>query len=583
MRLTPALALLAYFLAASAVGVVASHHHGGHGHRHGHAPAHIHRRSCQLHQKRDGGDTTTPAPQPLFAPAGPGDDSAVKKDKKKGKCALKKQKQKDQGQEVADEGLKGSGGPPVTGVPSLEGGDDGTKPPVTGVPSLGGKDDGTKPPVTGVPSLEGGDDGTKPPDDGTKPPVTGVPSLGGKDDGTKPPVTGMPSLGGEGDGTKPFTDGSSSAAPQPSRDSVSGDYSTGGQSGGNGSSDTGAGANRGSNPGGSSSTDDNVGFPGQTGTEGSEGQNPESYGTPPSGYASTPTPNTPHITPSTGGVTRNHVKCKGIRGSTFLSSTRTFKPHQFSPEFIYHGPGTTFGSETGFWKGGACMFDDLPHANLPSVAMDQTFFQDGLACGTCVEIASTSASLFSNDAVWTVETPKVGKLRPGKKTVAIVSDLCPGVEQCFSGLDMHLDAWNSVTSHANGSKLPINWKFVNCKQAFQKSGSGGKNLEIHWRPGANAGYFQVQVRGSHEAVVRMEMKVSGKGWSVAKHVDNSWWMWDGDATSAVKDHTAVLFRVTDWQGQTITSEVGTVIGKDLVFEANFDRVGGESQPEGYEA
>ncbi|KAJ1600473.1 hypothetical protein NDA14_000672 [Ustilago hordei] len=719
MRLTPALALLAYFLAASAVGVVASHHHGGHGHRHGHAPAHIHRRSCQLHQKRDGGDTTTPAPQPLFAPAGPGDDSAVKKDKKKGKCALKKQKQKDQGQEVADEGLKGSGGPPVTGVPSLEGGDDGTKPPVTGVPSLGGKDDGTKPPVTGVPSLggkddgtkppvtgvpsleggddgtkppvtgvpslegegdgtkppvtgvpslggkddgtkppvtgvpslEGGDDGTKPPvtgvpslegegdgaqpstdgssgvkkdkkgkcalkkqkqkdqgqeaadeglkgsggppvtgvpslegeDDGTKPPVTGVPSLGGKDDGTKPPVTGMPSLGGEGDGTKPFTDGSSSAAPQPSRDSVSGDYSTGGQSGGNGSSDTGAGANRGSNPGGSSSTDDNVGFPGQTGTEGSEGQNPESYGTPPSGYASTPTPNTPHITPSTGGVTRNHVKCKGIRGSTFLSSTRTFKPHQFSPEFIYHGPGTTFGSETGFWKGGACMFDDLPHANLPSVAMDQTFFQDGLACGTCVEIASTSASLFSNDAVWTVETPKVGKLRPGKKTVAIVSDLCPGVEQCFSGLDMHLDAWNSVTSHANGSKLPINWKFVNCKQAFQKSGSGGKNLEIHWRPGANAGYFQVQVRGSHEAVVRMEMKVSGKGWSVAKHVDNSWWKWDGDATSAVKDHTAVLFRVTDWQGQTITSEVGTVIGKDLVFEANFDRVGGESQPEGYEA
>ncbi|KAJ1034587.1 hypothetical protein NDA18_001443 [Ustilago nuda] len=505
MRLTPALALLAYFLAASAVGVVASHHHGGHGHRHGHAPAHIHRRSFQLHQKRDGGDTTTPAPQPLFAPAGPGNDSAVKKDKKKGKCTLKEQKQKDQGQEAADEGLNGSGGPPVTGVPSL---------------------------------------------------------------------------GGEGDGTKPFTDGSSSAAPQFSRDYVPGDYSSGGQSGGNGSSDTGAGANRGSNPGGSSSTDDNVGFPGQTGTE---GQNPESYGTPPSGYASTPTPNTPQITPSTGGVTRKHVKCKGIRGSTFLSSTRTFKPHLFSPKFINHGPGTTFGGPTDFWKGGACMLDDLPHAHLPSVAMDQTFFQDGLACGTCVEISSTSASLFSNDAVWTVETPKVGKLRPGKKTVAIVSDLCPGVEQCFSGLDMHLDTWNSVTSHADGSKLPINWKFVNCKQAFQKSGSGGKNLQIHWRPGANAGYFQVQVRGSHEAVVRVEMKVSGKGWSVAKHVDHSWWMWDGDVTSAVKYNTAVLFRVTDWQGQTITSEVGTVIGKDLVFEANFDRVGGESQPEGYEA
>ncbi|KAJ1033172.1 hypothetical protein NDA13_001170 [Ustilago tritici] len=525
MRLTPALALLASFLAASAVGVVASHHHGGHGYGHGHANAHIRPRSRQLHQKRDGGDATTPAPQPLFASAGPGDDSGVKKDKKKGKCSLKKQKQKDQGQEAADQGLQGSGGPPVTGVPSL----------------------------------------------------------GGEGDGTQTPVTGVPSLGGEGDGAQPLTDGSSSAAPQPSRDSVPADYSTGGQSGGDGSSDTGAGANRGSNPGGSPSADDNAGFPGQTGTDGSQGQNPESYGAPPSGYASTPTPNTPHITPSTGAVTGNQVKCKGLRGSTFLSSTGTFKPHQFSPELIYHGPGTTFGRGPNFWQGGACMFDDLPHANLPSVAMDQTFFQDGLACGTCVEIASTSVSLFSNDAVWTVETPKVGKLPPGKKTVAIVSELCPGVNQCWSGLDMHPDAWYSVTGQANGTKLPINWKFVNCKQAFQKSGSGGKNLQIHWRPGANAGYFQVQVRGSHEAVVRMEMKVSGKGWSVAKHVDNSWWKWDGNATSAVKDNTAVLFRVTDWQGQTITSEVGTVMGKDLLFEANFDRVGGGSQPEGYEA
>ncbi|KAJ1019426.1 hypothetical protein NDA16_004543 [Ustilago loliicola] len=511
MRMTPALALLASFLASSAVGVLASHPAG-----HGNAPAHIHRRSCKLHHKRadDGVSTPAPAavPQPWDASAGSGDDSDLKKHKKhKGKCALKPKPKK------PDDNDQGSQGSDV------------------------------------------------------------------------PPITGAPTFGGEGDGYQPPSDGGASTGGQPGQGSGPVDYSNGGKPGGNADGDNGSnpGANPGANPD-NAADNNNVESAGQPGNDGSQGQTPgqepKGYGPSPSDYSPTPAPNNPNPTPKVGPTTDDQIHCKGLRGSTFLPSSGTFKPHQFSPDFIHHGPGTSFGGGNNFWQGGACMFDDLPHANLPSVAMDQTFYQDGLACGTCVEIAPTSASLFSNDAKWSVETPKVGKLPPGKKTVAIVSDLCPGVNQCWSGLDMHPDAWKSVTGSESGSKLPINWKFVNCKEAFESSGSGGKSLQIHWRPGANAGFFEVQVRGSHEAVVRVEMKVTGKGWSVAKHVDNSWWKWDGDATATVKEDTAVVFRVTDWQGQTITSEVGTVMGKDLVFEANFDRVGGSgSEREGHEA
>lgn len=282
--------------------------------------------------------------------------------------------------------------------------------------------------------------------------------------------------------------------------------------------------------------------------------------------------------PPPGKVDADGVHCKGVLGSTRLTPTAGLNPTWFSPSLIHHGPGTEFGGGDNFWQGGACMFDSLPHANLPSVAIDQTFFQHGLACGTCVEIAPTSASLFSNSAHWSVESPHIGKLPAGKSTIAIVSDLCPGVEQCWSGLDMHPDTWKSVTGGAGGSKLPISWKFVNCKEAFEKSAS--KGLQVHWREGANPGFFEVQVRGSHEAVVRVEMKVKGKGWQVAKHVDSSWWQWDHEATQGVDEKTEVVFRVTDWQGQTITSEVGTSMGKDLFFQANFDKVEGGSQ-EGY--
>lgn len=300
------------------------------------------------------------------------------------------------------------------------------------------------------------------------------------------------------------------------------------------------------------------------------GSSPEGYGPAPgtqpdAGAGSQPPQGAAGAPGKDGGV-----HCKGVLGSTTLASNGAIKHEWFDPGLVHHGPGTQFGGATGFWQGGACMLDSLPHANLPSVAMDQTFFQDGLACGTCVEIASTSASLFSNAAQWSEEEPKHGALPAGKKTIAIVSDLCPGVNQCWSGLDMHLDAWNSVTNNANGSKLPINWRFVNCKQAFAQSGSGGNSLQVHWREGANPGFFQVQIRGAHEAVVRVEMKLQGETWKVATHVDNNWWKWDSVAQDA--GTKSVVFRMVDWQGQTITTDVPTKIGTDVFVQANFDRV-----------
>lgn len=273
--------------------------------------------------------------------------------------------------------------------------------------------------------------------------------------------------------------------------------------------------------------------------------------------------------PMTGQINEDGVHCKGMRGSTNLSTNGKNKYQWFDPSLIHHGPGTFFGGGTNFWQGGACMFDGLPHNNLPSVAMDETYYQGGLACGTCVEIAPTSASLFSNSAKWSVETPQRGALPPGKKTVAIVSDHCPDVNQCLSGLDMHPDTWNSVTSGPAPSKLPIHWRFVNCKEAFERSGI--KHLQVHWREGANPGFFQVQIRGNHEAVVKVEMRLGRRAWVAATQVDNSWWKWETEDTAGCGEHTPVAFRVTDWQGQTITSEVGTVMNKDLFFEANFDR------------
>ncbi|GAC96859.1 extracellular cellulase CelA/allergen Asp F7-like, putative [Pseudozyma hubeiensis SY62] len=289
--------------------------------------------------------------------------------------------------------------------------------------------------------------------------------------------------------------------------------------------------------------------------------------TQPEGYA-------PSSSPSSN-AQGSGISCKGVRGSTTLPTTSTTNPSWFNPSLIHHGPGTQFGG-AGLWQGGACMFDSLPHHNLPFVAMDQSFFQDGLACGTCVEIASTSASLFENRE-WSVEQPSRGTLPVGKKTVAIVSDLCPGVNQCYSGLDMHLDAWNSVTNNAAGSKLPITWKFVNCKDAFERSNSGISKLQVHWREGASPGFFQVQIRGNHEAVVRVEMKFAGNGWMEAGHVDSSYWKWDlKDATRQFdQSSTMVTFRLTDWQGETIASEVGTKMGRDLFFDANFDRISSE--------
>lgn len=329
-------------------------------------------------------------------------------------------------------------------------------------------------------------------------------------------------------------------------------------------------SNQGNQPSSQGSQPSNQGSQPAQGGAGA-GSTPEGYGPAPgtkadAGAGSSPAQGAAGAPGKDGGV-----HCKGVLGSTTLPSNGPVKHEWFDPGLVHHGPGTQFGGPTGFWEGGACMLDSLPHANLPSVAMDQTFFQDGLACGTCVEIAPTSASLFSNAAQWSVEQPKRGTLPAGKKTIAIVSDLCPGVNQCWSGLDMHLDAWNSVTSNANGSKLPINWKFINCKEAFASSGSGGSSLQVHWREGANPGFFQVQIRGAHEAVVRVEMKIQGETWKVATHVDNNWWKWDGVAQEA--GAKSVVFRIVDWQAQTITTEVPTKIGTDVFVQANFDRVG----------
>lgn len=265
----------------------------------------------------------------------------------------------------------------------------------------------------------------------------------------------------------------------------------------------------------------------------------------------------------------NVVHAKGVLSSSQSSLDSSINTKWFDPSLVYHGPGTTFGGGNNFWQGGACMLDDLPHANLPSVAMDQTYWQDGLACGTCVEIASTSAAEFSNSAVWKVEQPVAGELAQTKKTVAIVSDLCPGVGQCFSGLDMHPDTWSSVTDGANGSKLPINWRFVSCKEAFASSGSGGKSLQVHWRSGANPGFCQVQIRGAYEAVVKVEAKVGNGQWMSGKHVDSSFWSFENQANT-IDEHTQFQFRLTSWQGVSITTEVGTQMGRDILIAANFE-------------
>ncbi len=116
------------------------------------------------------------------------------------------------------------------------------------------------------------------------------------------------------------------------------------------------------------------------------------------------------------------ILCAGLKGSTVLPSRTSFHPHWFSPSLVHHGPGTQFGGPVSGKAEHACLTLYPTSTSLRSL-WDQTFFQNGLACGTCVEIASTDASQFSNSAVWTVEPAKSGTLPAGKKTVAIVSDL----------------------------------------------------------------------------------------------------------------------------------------------------------------
>ncbi|CDR88093.1 uncharacterized protein SPSC_03679 [Sporisorium scitamineum] len=591
MRTSPALALVAAFL-ASAVSALSLPQAGLE-----QAPAQLHRRAAchaaEHHKKRhhnhhDNDDAPpqlavapagdygsapqpvarsagddAPAPQPEVSPAG-GDASAAQpevpqpvtpeagadddqpkkmhKKKSKGKCAVKN---------------KGQG---AGANPSQAGGNqNGDLPPVTGVPgSQQGNDGSQDAPVDasngGLPSGNNGADQASKPEDysnGQQPGVNpgDASAEGDKGAGSQPTPT-QPEQGAPGDeGIPPGgVSGKSWGAEGPEGDSAGKQPGAGQAGSGDGSSDQDKQAD-------------------SQGQGADQDQNQDADNTQPEGYGS-----------ASGSKFKSAqgegVLCKGMKGSTTLPRNGKVKPDWFNPELIHHGPGTQFGGP-GLWDGGACMYDGMPHHSLPSVAMDQSFFQDGLACGTCVEIASTDASLFSNSAHWSVETPKKGTLPAGKKTVAIVSDLCPGVDQCFSGLDMHLDAWNSVTNNAAGTKLPINWKFVNCKEAFEKNNSGIKNMQVHWRSGASPGFFEVQIRGNHEAVVRVEMKWGHKGWSEATLKDSTWWQWVmpyDDQQKFDQKTTAVSFRITDWQGETITSDKGTTMGTDLFFQTNFDRV-----------
>lgn len=546
MRTTPALALVAAFLASSAVEALSSPGAGL-----VHASANLHRRTCHIaghHPKRRGdnnasgdqpgtasavtdkgnGDGTS-TPQPYTAPSGMADDAQPKKmhkKKSKGKCALKSKPQ--------------GSNPPTGQAGAAQGGD---VPPITGASGAGDGGDGNQ----GAPTINSGSPGGGAP-----------PSNGDADHGSQP--------GGSTPGQQP---GSNPTGPQGYGDQGAGSQGAPGQP---------AGGSQGGNSkppsDGSEGQQPKDGQSGSIGGSPDQGSNTSGQGqkgddTQPEGYSAG--------SQASEGDQGKGVHCKGMRGSTTLPSSGKIKPDWFSPDLIHHGPGTQFGGP-GLWQGGACMYDDMPHHDLPSVAMDQSFFQDGLACGTCVEIASTDASLFSNRQ-WSVEEPHRGTLPDGKKTVAIVSDLCPGVDQCYSGLDMHLDAWNSVTNNANGSKLPINWKFVNCKAAFESGNSGIKKLQVHWRSGASPGFFQVQIRGNYEAVVRVEMKWGHNGWAEASHVDSSYWKWDlkQDMAKFHQASTPVAFRITDWQGETITSEVSTIMGTDLFFDANFDRVSSSEQ------
>lgn len=575
MRTTPALALLAAFLASSAVGVLASpQEHGGKTcklsgkghHKHNH---HKHRHLDEIASPVPvSGSGAIPAinsgsSDGAQAPvAGPGADFAVaprsalvtppaglegvtsdsgarkmhKKKKQKGKCVLKHNAE-DQGLAPGQGALQEREMPDVTGAPDGDGSGRQSQP--DQVPSGASAQPGAQPSV--------GDQGQAGPQGQPQGPQGYGPSLSQGNNGS----TGQGDTGSPGDG----------------------------QNQGQGHEDYGPSAGQ-SSPGSPAQGD--VGNPSLGNSQGQEGYAPSNgQGSPGSqgqgqGQGSTKSPVGYQPSQAPAGNATDGVHCKGIPGSTTLPHNSNIKYDWFNPAFVHHGPGTTFGGGDNFWQGGACMLDSLPHKNLPSVAMDQTFFQNGLACGTCVEIGPTSASQFSNNIKWSVEQPIKGALPPGKKTIAVVSDLCPGVEQCMSGLDMHPDAWNSVTSGANGSKHPINWKFVNCKEAFETSGSGGASLQVHWREGANPGFFQVQIRGSHEAVVRVEMKMAGNTWREGKSTDASWWAWQASDTAGCGEATKVFFRVTDWQGQTITSELPTTMGKDLFMEANFDAVGRSS-------
>ena len=551
MRFSPALALVAAFLASSAVGALSLPQAGL---EKASAGGKLHRRACKAggHHKRHHKDDNSSASQPWPAPAQ--DNNAPSQDNS---AAAPQLWGSPDGSQHTDDGKNGAAAAPAVGndgsqppkkhnkkkrhgncaLKHKHKGQDagaqnpgGDQPPVSVLPGAGQGGDAGQGAGAGQGGVQPGDNGAKQdqePDAGSNgqqlPPSTGAGNQSGSDqtghrqqDGSYPPISGAPDGSSGPEGYFP------------------------GQQPKDGQDQTGYGSV------GSSDQDNN------------EDQ---------SGHGTSPTSGSNQYS----GLQGKGLLCKGMRGSTTLPRNGKVKYDWFHHDLIHHGQGTQFG-DAGLWKGGACGYDDMPHHNIPSIAMDQTFYQDGLACGSCVAIASTSASLFSNSETFPLEMPHKGTLPAGHITYAIVSDLCPGVDQCKSGIDMHLDAWNSVTHNAGGSKLPVNWKFTSCKHVFK--GSGLEKLQIHWRSGASPGFFQVQVRGSHEAVVRVEMKYGHKGWLESTHLDHTYWKFDlkGDTQNFDQHSTAVTFRLTDWQGETITSEVSTLMGQDLFFDANFDRV-----------
>ncbi|KAN0060868.1 hypothetical protein ACQY0O_006602 [Thecaphora frezii] len=264
----------------------------------------------------------------------------------------------------------------------------------------------------------------------------------------------------------------------------------------------------------------------------------------------------------------NSLVVKGKLSSGTLPSGTDWS--LLSPDYLRSGRGTTFGGE-GAWQGGACMLDDLPHANLPSVAMNNVQWLDGFACGSCVKIRKTDASKFVANTQWKFEDSKAisgGNDALGDEyTLAFVSDWCPG-DQCHSGLDMHPDAWKSATQNASPTELEISWRFVNCQDLFTQSGSGGKALEVKWRDGASEGFCQVQIRGAYRPVGQVEFQKQGEStWTKADHKDNSFF-----AAQTCGPSDKFAFRLTSVDGEII-EPVGSgyvSIGQNMIFDGGIN-------------